>query len=45
MCCNPVNGKVKFEDCRLIKYSFISKDGMKASQLTRTKINLKIEIK
>ncbi len=41
MCCNPANGRVEFEDGWLIKTSFITKDKMKACQLTRTKIKKK----
>jgi hypothetical protein len=37
MCCNPAKGRVEFEDGWLIKSSFITKDEMKACQLTRTK--------
>jgi hypothetical protein len=37
MCCNPAKGRVEFEEGWLIKSSFISKDEMKAFQLTRTK--------
>ncbi len=36
--CNPEKGKVDFEDSWLIKSSFITKDEMKAFQLTRTKL-------
>jgi hypothetical protein len=35
--CNPAKGRVDFEDGWLIKSSFITKDEMKACQLTRTK--------
>jgi hypothetical protein len=38
MCCNPAKGRVEFVDGWLIKSSFITKDEMKACQLTRTKI-------
>jgi hypothetical protein len=38
MCCNPAKGRVEFEDGWLIKPSFITKDEIKACQLTRTKI-------
>ncbi len=38
MWCNPANGRVEFEDGRLIKSSFITMDEMKACQQTRTKI-------
>jgi hypothetical protein len=41
MCCNPANGRVEFEDGGLIKPSFITKDEMKACQLTRTKLQKK----
>jgi hypothetical protein len=41
MCCNPAKGRVEFEDGWLIKSSFITKDEMKACQLTRTKIQQK----
>jgi hypothetical protein len=41
MCCNPAKGRVEFEDGWLIKSSFITKDEMKACQLTRTKFNQK----
>jgi len=41
MCCNPAKGRVEFEDGWLIKFSFITKDEMKACQLTRTKIQQK----
>ncbi len=37
-CCNPEKGKVDFEDSWVIKSSFITKDEMKACQLTRTKL-------
>ena len=37
MCCNPAKGRVEFEDGWLIKSSFITKDEMKACQLTSTK--------
>jgi hypothetical protein len=37
ICCNPANRRVDFEDSWLIKSSFITKDEMKACQLTRTK--------
>ncbi len=37
-CCSPAKGKVDFEDGWLIKSSFITKDEMKACQLTRTKL-------
>jgi hypothetical protein len=37
-CCNPAKGRVDFEDSFLIKSSFITKDEMKACQLTRTKL-------
>jgi hypothetical protein len=37
MCCNPAKGRVEFVDVWLIKSSFITKDEMKAFQLTRTK--------
>jgi hypothetical protein len=36
--CNPAKGRVDFEDGWLIKSSFITKDEMKACQLTRTKL-------
>jgi hypothetical protein len=36
-CCNPAKGRVEFEDGWLIKSSCITKDEMKACQLTRTK--------
>jgi hypothetical protein len=38
ICCNPANRRVDFEDSWLIKSSFITKDEMKACQLTRTKL-------
>jgi hypothetical protein len=41
MCCNSANsakGSVEFEDCWLIKSSFIIMDEMKACQLTWTKL-------
>jgi hypothetical protein len=38
ICCNPAKGRVDFEDGWLIKSSFITKDEMKACQLTRTKL-------
>jgi hypothetical protein len=38
MCCNPARGRVEFEEGRLIKSSFITKDKIKACQLIRTKI-------
>ncbi len=38
ICCNPVKGRVDFEDGWLVKSSFITKDEMKACQLTRTKL-------
>jgi len=38
MCCNPAKERVEFEDGWFVKSSFISKDEMKACQLTRTKI-------
>jgi hypothetical protein len=38
ICCNPAKGRVDFVDGWLIKSSFITKDEMKASQLTRTKL-------
>jgi hypothetical protein len=38
MCCNPAKGRVDFEDGCLVKSSFITKDEMKACQLTRTKL-------
>jgi hypothetical protein len=41
MCCNPAKGRVEFVDGWLIKSSFITKDEMNASQLTRTKSNNK----
>jgi hypothetical protein len=41
MCCNLAKGRVEFEDSWLIKSSFITKDEMKACQLTRTKIQQK----
>jgi hypothetical protein len=41
MCCNPAKGRVEFEDGWLIKPSFITKDEMKACQLTSTKIQQK----
>jgi hypothetical protein len=41
MCCNPAKGRVEFEDGWLINSSFITKDEMKACQLTRTKIQQK----
>jgi hypothetical protein len=41
MCCTPAKGRVEFEDGWLIKSSFITKDEMKACQLTRTKIQPK----
>jgi hypothetical protein len=42
MCCNKKKrGRVEFEDGWLIKSSFITKDEMKACQLTRTKIQQK----
>jgi hypothetical protein len=37
ICCNPEKGRVNFEDGWLVKSSFITKDEMKACQLTRTK--------
>jgi hypothetical protein len=39
-CCiarNPAKGRVDFEDGWLLKSSFITKDEMKACQLTKTK--------
>jgi hypothetical protein len=45
ICFNPAKGRVDFEDGWLIKSSFITKDEMKACQLTRTKFpQKKIEI-
>ncbi len=41
MRCNPAKGRVEFVDGWLIKSSFITKDEMKACQLTRTKIKKK----
>ena len=41
MCCNPAKGRVEFEDGWLIKLSFITKDEIKACQLTRNKIQPK----
>jgi hypothetical protein len=41
MCCNPAKGRVEFEDGWLIKSSIITKDEMKARQLTKTKIQQK----
>jgi hypothetical protein len=41
MCCNPAKGRVEFEDGWLIKPSLITKDEIKACQLTRTKIQKK----
>jgi hypothetical protein len=38
ICCNPEKGRVDFEDGWLIKSSFITKDEMKACQLTKTKL-------
>ena len=38
ICCNPAKGRVDFEGGWLIKSSFITKDEMKACQLTRTKL-------
>jgi hypothetical protein len=38
ICCNPAKGRVEFEDGWLIKSSFITRDEMKACQLTRTKL-------
>jgi hypothetical protein len=38
VCCNSAKGRVDFEDGWLIKSSFITKDKMKAWQLTRTKL-------
>jgi hypothetical protein len=38
MCCNPAKGRVEFVDGWLIKSSFLTKDEMKACQLTWTKI-------
>jgi hypothetical protein len=29
MCCNPVNGRLDFEDGWLKKFSFVSEDAMK----------------
>jgi hypothetical protein len=43
-CCifsNPAKGRVDFEDGWLIKSSFITKDEMKACQLTRNKFQKK----
>jgi hypothetical protein len=41
MYCNPANWRVEFEEGWPIKSSFITKDEMKACQLTRTKIQKK----
>ncbi len=41
MRCNPAKGRVEFVDGWLKKSSFITKDEMKACQLTRTKIQQK----
>ena len=41
ICCNPAKGRVDFEDGWLIKSSFITKDEIKAYQLTRTKFQRK----
>jgi hypothetical protein len=38
ICCNPAKGRADFEDGWLLKHSFITKDKMKACQLTRTKL-------
>ncbi len=38
ICCNPAKGRVDFEDEWLLKSSFITKDEMKACQLTKTKL-------
>jgi hypothetical protein len=45
ICCNPAKGRVDFEDGWLIKSSFITKDEMKACQLTKTKLPKKKEKK
>ena len=45
ICCNPAKGRVDFEDGWLIKSSFITKDEMKACQLTRNKLPQKKIIK
>jgi hypothetical protein len=37
MCCNPAKGRVEFEDGWFIKPSFITKDEMKACQLTKNR--------
>ena len=37
MCYNPANGRVEFEDGKLKKSNFITKNGHEACQLTRTK--------
>jgi hypothetical protein len=44
ICSNPAKGRVDFEDGWLIKSSFITKDEMKACQLTRTKLPQKNSI-
>jgi hypothetical protein len=41
MCCNPANGRVNLKDIWLIKFSLITKDEMKACQLTMTKVSPK----
>jgi len=41
MCCNPANGRVEFWGQLAFKSSFITKNKMKACQLTRTKIQQK----
>jgi hypothetical protein len=41
MCCNPANGRVEFEDGWLLNPSFITKNEIKACQLTMTKFQKK----
>ena len=43
MCCNPAKGRVDFEDGWLIKFSFITKDEMKACQFSVRKHEIKKE--
>jgi hypothetical protein len=45
ICCNPAKGRLDFEDSWLLKSSFITKDEIKACQLTRTKLPQKKEKK
>jgi hypothetical protein len=44
MCCNPANGRVEFWEQLAFKSSFITKNKMKACQLTRTKIQQKCNV-